>query len=95
MVVPSLVVAAWLIGAGLSAIRAAATRQCLDPLDIFARLLPGCSSTWEAISVLPQWSRIFKIVASIFLVCFNTRKHGLKGGRCKYQDSGSGGRPGH
>jgi hypothetical protein len=39
MIAPSLVVAAWLIGAWLSAIRAAATGQRLDPLDLFARLL--------------------------------------------------------
>src|SRR5215210_4463048 len=39
LVAPSLVVAAWVIGPGLSAIRAAAARQRLDPLDLFARLL--------------------------------------------------------
>jgi hypothetical protein len=39
MIAPSLVVAAWLIGAWLSAIRAAAARQRLDMLDLFARLL--------------------------------------------------------
>jgi hypothetical protein len=37
-VAPSLVVAAWAIGAGLSAIRAAATRYGLEDLDLFAAL---------------------------------------------------------